>query len=145
MYTPPLPSCSALLHIIVQHPKVVFVMGLAGIAGYVATSIGPGYHPGTSDMLRSAEVRIVRENPGISARLDEIKREFDALPQTALPNDPRVWHVVSAVEECTDIDTASINEDPELYRQVMFLYFLDSVRTHGLERAKTFMGHSPPR
>ncbi|MDP3954059.1 MAG: hypothetical protein Q8Q06_01400 [bacterium] len=127
MYIPGLGNCSALIHIAVQHPKVVATLGIMGILGLLISPVGPGEHIGSRGIIEKQESAIVAQYPELAKIQYKAETAFREVKHKQL-SDSNIRYVLNSCAACTDIGVDSIKNNNELSEEVSFLFFLDLVK-----------------
>ena len=123
-------SCSTLVHLIAQHPKVALMLGVVGTVVYLGGSAGPGYHPGNKKSITvlSQKVQSSTEDAQVRAAFDAIMTEEIRVPEGVIKD---------AISKCgCDLTVKAIESDSVLLRDTVFVYFLDLAHTYGITHAK---------
>ena len=128
MQTPTFFGGSALLHLIVAHPKVVALFGITATVSLLMAPHGPGRYLGTNAHLRRIEAAVRPQATTSGAR----ERFAERAAIQMLTRSDRA-EIATAVREtlsrcgpgCTDISTGDITDDDVLLRRVLVLYYLD--------------------
>jgi hypothetical protein len=135
MYIPGFGSCSAILHLIAKHPKVILGLGLLTIASYLVSPLGPGTHYGADGVIQQQEQKIAKVMPDIDAREIDIAVQFATIEKQSI-HDSSIQYVLDHICECKDIRIVDVRKSPRMLHDVSYLYFLDLCHAYGLERAK---------
>lgn len=135
MYFPAFGGCSSLIHLIAQHWRVSFVLGILGTVAYVNSSLGPGEHKGTKEILKQYEIKLA-SNPEFVKQSAEFEVAFQQL-KNAPPSKKQIEFVLHNCGKCTDIKVEDILNDPGLLQSVSRIYFADLTYKHGLQKATT--------
>jgi hypothetical protein len=123
-------SCSTLVHLIAQHPKVALMIGVVGTVVYLGGSAGPGYHPGNKKSIAvlSEQVKSSSEDAQIRTAFDAIMTEEMQVPESVIKD---------AISKCgCDLTVRAIEGDRALLRDTVFVYFLDLAHTYGITQAQ---------
>src|SRR3989344_3700405 len=127
MYIPGLGSCSALIHIAAQHPKVVATLGIIGIVSLLMSPVGPGEHIGSKGIIEKQESVIIAQYPGLIKIQERAEAAFREVKHKQL-SDSNIRYVLNSCAACADIGIDSIKSNNELNEEVSFLFFLDLVK-----------------
>jgi hypothetical protein len=123
-------SCSTLIHLVAQHPKVSLAVGLATAILYLGSAVGPGYHSGNDATLR--EFAAVVESKSGDA---EIIKAFNAIWSDEADVSDEILE--DTIRKCScKISVEDVRGDRSLLRNTVFLYFLDNVHANGLAEAR---------
>src|SRR5262245_5260368 len=118
---------SALLHLLLGHPRLILVLGIAGTVAVTSTPHGPGRYLGTSQYLEKLDAAIEQSAEHQAAEVAARQAVRDMLEAY----DPiRIENVVAETLRecgpgCTDLSTPIVIRDPELLRRVLTLHELD--------------------
>jgi hypothetical protein len=138
---------SALLHILVAHPKVVAAFGLVATVSMLASPMGYGGYPGATHYAHQLEEYAI-----MSGELDPATIEAARRASTTRAGMSRevVQQAVSQTlaschQHCAGLTTARVLADPRLLSQVLYLHELNLIaaaRAHaaGDDRRATTTG-----
>jgi hypothetical protein len=126
-------GCTSLLHLAIQFPKITMMLGLAGML-HLLTIQAPGQMLGTEDVLRAAQAKIEQKHGGLDAKMLSLHDDFSKV--YAEPTEEQVKTVLGYTDACTDRTVKDILSDPDMSREVAWLYFLDTYSREGPEKAE---------
>ncbi len=133
---------SALLHLLVSHPRIVAVFGLVSTVAMLATPFGPRSFAGAENEAIRLESRIA-ESAADSSRLAQADRQVQA--DLAKPRAERVEIVRSVLSacgpQCTNLSVDQVVDQPELLQKVLMLGALDQ----GWRAGAAAQGHNGSR
>jgi hypothetical protein len=126
-------SCSTLIHLVAQHPKVSLAVGLVGAVLYIGSAVGPGYHTGNDATLRELAA-VVETKSGDT----QIREAFNAIWSDEAQVSDRILEDVISKCSCP-IKVADIRSDRSLLRDTVFLYFVDRAHAQGIAEAQKIL------
>ena len=137
MYIPGLGACSALIHLLVQHPKVVLILGLAGAVGYTVSTVGPGELLGSKQAIQAQEEVFTRQNPNLADMHERVVAAFQEVKNHNLRESSEEY-VLNTCAACSDLKARDLKSNAELDNEIKFLFFLELVRrsNNDVENAK---------
>lgn len=136
MYLPYINGCSSIVHLLVQYPRTILVLGILSTVGLQISPVGPGPHWGSASILDREEKRIVREMPEMDKLHFQALKAFEQVKFSKI--EPKeIEQVLDNCDECTDVTIDTVISDDNLLEKVKFLYFLDILhQTKDIEAAK---------
>jgi hypothetical protein len=119
---------SALLHLLLGHPRLILALGIAGTVAVANTPHGPGRHIGTAQYLARLEATIGGRAANDDATMKAARQSVTNLLETYDP--PTIENVVAETlhacgRGCTDLSTPIVIRDAELLRRVLLIHELD--------------------
>src|SRR5512147_1913393 len=119
---------SALLHLLLGHPKLVLALGIAGTIAVTTTPLGPGRHVGTAHYLAQLDATIGQEVANGDAKEQAARQSvtnlLEAYDTRTIEN--TVAETLHACGPgCTDLSTPIVIRDPELLKRVLLIHELD--------------------
>ena len=123
-------SCSTLVHLIAQHPKVAMMIGVVGTVVYLSGSAGPGYHVGNDK-----SIRVLSEQAESAGEDAQIRAAFNVIwSDDAQISDSTVKEMI---KKCgCDMTVVTVKSDRQLLKDTAFLYFLDVAHSEGITQAQ---------
>lgn len=121
---------SALLHLLLGHPKLILALGIAGTVALANTPHGPGRHIGTAQYLAQLDATIGRRVANGDAAEKAARQSVTYLLETYDTHtiENTVAETLRACGPgCTDLSTPIVIRDPELLRRVLLVHELDRV------------------
>jgi len=128
-------SCSTLVHLIAQHPKVAMMIGVIGTVAYLSGSAGPGYHAGNDK-----SIRVLSEQVDTQTEDAQIRAAFNAI----WDDDAQVSEIIirEMIRKCgCDMTVETVKSDRQLLKDTAFLYFLDRAHSSGIGEAQRALGN----
>jgi hypothetical protein len=123
-------SCSTLVHVIAQHPKVAMMIGVVGTVVYLSGGAGPGYRTGNQKSISVLAQQVKTETED-----SQIREAFNVVWNDEAPISDGV--VKEMIRKCgCDMTVETVKSDKHLLRDTAFLYFLDLAHTSGITEAQ---------
>lgn len=123
---------SALLHLLLGHPRLIALLGIAATVALTGAPHGPGRYGGTGDYLDRIEANMIQgletteEHQERALRAASEMLEYERTAQI----EAAVGHVLRQCgPSCTDLTTPIVIDDPDLLKGVLVLYQLDKFST----------------
>ena len=123
---------SALLHLLLGHPRLVALVGIATTVALIVTPHGPGRYRGTGDYLDRIEANMIHsletteENQERALRAASDMLEYERTEEI----EAAVGHTLRQCgPSCTDLATPIVIDDRDLLKGVLILYQLDKFST----------------
>jgi len=123
-------SCSTLVHVIAQHPKVAMMIGVVGTVVYLSGGAGPGYRTG-----HEKSISVLAQQVKTGTEDSQIREAFNVIWN----DDARVSDsaVKEMIRKCgCDMTVETVKSDKQLLRDTAFLYFLDLAHAAGITGAQ---------
>lgn len=123
---------SALLHLLLGHPRLVALFGIAATVALTSAPHGPGRYQGTGDYLDRIEASMINsletttENQERAVRATSEMLEHERKEQIEAAVD---YTLRQCGPSCTDLTTPVVIDDPDLLEGVLILYQLDRFST----------------
>jgi len=123
-------SCSTLVHVIAQHPKVAMMIGVVGTVVYLSGGAGPGYRSGNEK-----SISVLAEKVKTETEDSQIREAFNVIWNDEAPISDSV--VKEMIRKCgCDMTVETVKSDKQLLRNTAFLYFLDLAHSSGIPEAQ---------
>jgi len=123
-------SCSTLVHVIAQHPKVAMMIGVVGTVVYLSGGAGPGYRTGNEKSISVLAQQVKTETED-----SQIREAFNIVWNDEAPVSDSV--VKEMIRKCgCDMTVETVKSDKQLLRNTAFLYFLDLAHSSGIAEAQ---------
>jgi len=123
-------SCSTLVHVIAQHPKVAMMIGVVGTVVYLSGGAGPGYRNGNEKSISVLAQQVKTETED-----SQIREAFNIVWNDEAPVSDSV--VKEMIRKCgCDMTVETVKSDKQLLRNMAFLYFLDLAHSSGITEAQ---------
>ena len=123
-------SCSTLVHVIAQHPKVAVMIGVVGTVVYLSGGAGPGYRNGNEKSISVLAQQVKTETED-----SQIREAFNIVWNDEAPVSDSV--VKEMIRKCgCDMTVETVKSDKQLLRNTAFLYFLDLAHSSGITEAQ---------
>jgi len=123
-------SCSTLVHVIAQHPKVAVMIGVVGTVVYLSGGAGPGYRNGNEKSISVLAQQVKTETED-----SQIREAFNIVWNDEAPVSDSV--VKEMITKCgCDMTVETVKSDKQLLRNTAFLYFLDLAHSSGITEAQ---------
>jgi hypothetical protein len=123
-------SCSTLVHVIAQHPKVAMMIGVVGTVVYLSGGAGPGYRNGNEKSISVLAQQVKTETED-----SQIREAFNIVWNDEAPVSDSV--VKEMIRKCgCDMTVETVKSDKQLLRNTAFLYFLDLAHSSGITGAQ---------
>ena len=123
-------SCSTLVHVIAQHPKVAMMIGVVGTVVYLSGGAGPGYRNGNEKSISVLAQQVKTETED-----SQIREAFNVIWNDEAPISDSV--VKEMIRKCgCDMTVETVKSDKQLLRDTAFLYFLDLAHSSGITGAQ---------
>ena len=123
-------SCSTLVHVIAQHPKVAMMIGVVGTVVYLSGGAGPGYRNGNEKSISvlAQQVKTETEDSQIREAFNIVWNDEAAVSDSV---------VKEMIRKCgCDMTVETVKSDKQLLRNTAFLYFLDLAHSSGITEAQ---------
>jgi len=119
---------SALLHVLLGHPKLILALGVAGTVAATLTPHGPGRLLGTGQYLERLDATIGQRVANGDATEKAARQSVTGLLEAYDPS--TIEKTVAETLQmcgpgCTDWSTPIVIRDPELLRRVLLIHELD--------------------
>ena len=123
-------SCSTLVHVIAQHPKVAMMIGVVGTVVYLSGGAGPGYRTGNEK-----SISVLAQQVKTDTEDSQIREAFNVIWNDEAPISDSV--VKEMIRKCgCDMTVETVKSDKQLLRNTAFLYFLDLAHSSGIPEAQ---------
>jgi len=119
---------SALLHMLLGHPKLILAVGIVGAVALTNAPQGPGRYLGTAQYLARLDAAIGQGGASSDA-VEKAARQSVTDLLEAYDADTIERMVAETLQacgpRCTDLSTPIVIRDPELLRRVLLIHELD--------------------
>jgi hypothetical protein len=123
---------SALLHLLIGHPRLVALLGIVATVALTSAPLGPGRYAGTGEYLDRIDAAMT---PGLESTIEMQERALRAASD--MLEHERTDEIEAAVDytlrkcghRCVDLTTPIIVDNLDLLKGVLILYELDKLAT----------------